>query len=80
MSKYKLTVNGNGVFPNATIVIDEDTYILDALEDAGYSVPYSGRAGADAATIFMLVSGSVDSSDGHLSRMSYGKEVYLREM
>jgi hypothetical protein len=64
MAKYTLTFNGNGVFPSGTILIDEDEYILDALEAAGYDVPYSDRSGASATSIFMLVSGSVDSFEG----------------
>ncbi|MBB4952261.1 hypothetical protein H4S14_000303 [Agrobacterium vitis] len=64
MTKYRLTVYGNGAFPNGTIYIEDDVHILQALEDAGYDVPYSSMVGGDAVTAFMLLSGSVDSSEG----------------
>lgn len=64
MAKYTLRFSGNGVFPDGVIEISEGQYVLDALEDAGYDVPYSSRVGADSSSVFFLVSGSVDSSDG----------------
>jgi 2Fe-2S type ferredoxin len=51
------------VFSQAVYVTAEDTYILDAAEEAGMDLPYSCRSGSCSSCAAQIASGTLDQSE-----------------
>jgi ferredoxin len=71
---FKITFSWPGESEQHSFQCDEDTYLLDAAEAAGFEWPYSARAGVEPSTAARLISGEVDQieqsflSDNQISK------------
>ena len=62
MATYSITLRSPDGTENV-IECDEDTYILEALEDAGFDHPSSCRAGSCSSCCMKILEGTLDQEE-----------------
>nr|YP_010338205.1 ferredoxin [Erythrolobus coxiae]UNJ17790.1 ferredoxin [Erythrolobus coxiae] len=63
MAEYQVRFINESEGIDSTITCSDDTYVLDAAEEAGLDLPYSCRAGACSTCVGKVTEGSVNQDD-----------------
>ena len=63
MTTYEVALFSDEHDIDTTVTCSDETYVLDAAEEAGVDLPYSCRAGACSTCVGIVESGTIDQSD-----------------
>jgi ferredoxin len=63
MATYQVRLQNKKRNLDKTLTVDEDTYILDAAEEAELDLPFSCKAGSCSSCVGKVVEGTIDQSD-----------------
>jgi 2Fe-2S type ferredoxin len=63
MTTYQVRLINKKRNLDITIPVDENTYILEAAEDAGIELPFSCHSGSCSSCVGKVVEGEIDQSD-----------------
>lgn len=75
MATFNVTLITEG--EETVIQCDEDTYIIDAAEEAGIELPYSCRSGSCSSCAGKVESGTVDNSEQNFLEESQVAEGFI---
>tara|TARA_B110000967_G_C18796795_1_gene516199 strand:- start:311 stop:610 length:300 start_codon:yes stop_codon:yes gene_type:complete len=63
MASYNIAVLSEELDIDTSFECPDDTYMLDAAEDAGIDLPYSCRAGACSTCVGKITAGEMDQTE-----------------